>query len=51
MRGMEVLGSIVLGLAVVGLWVAAALFGRDTRDGGDWLVRTNLRGRPARLGD
>jgi hypothetical protein len=37
---MEVLG-IVLTVLVVGLlWVAAVVFGRDSRDGNDWFRRT-----------
>jgi hypothetical protein len=39
-------------LAVVAaLWIAALLFGRDSRDGADWLGRTNLRDRPPRIGE
>ncbi|HZD18564.1 MAG TPA: hypothetical protein VE669_10530 [Actinomycetota bacterium] len=45
------LGSVAAVVAIVGLWVAAVLFGRDTRDGGSWLARTNLVSRPRRLGD
>ena len=37
---MEVLG-IVLTVLVIGLlWVAAVVFGRDSRDGNDWFRRT-----------
>jgi hypothetical protein len=37
---MDVLG-IVLTLLVLGLlWVAAVVFGRDSRDGNDWSRRT-----------
>lgn len=37
---------IVLTLAVVGLlWVAAVVFGRDSRDGNDWFRRTRDRDR------
>lgn len=44
--------ALVLTILVVGLlWAAAVAFGRDSRDGSDWLSRTNVRDRPARLGD
>lgn len=45
------LGSLIVAAAIAALWVAAVVFGRDTRDGGDWLERTNLRERPPRIGD
>ena len=48
---MELIGSAVVVIVIAGLWVAAVLFGRDTRDGGDWLARSSLAERPARLGD
>jgi hypothetical protein len=38
---MQALG-IALVLLVIGLlWVAAVLFGRDSRDGNDWFRRTS----------
>lgn len=43
--------TVLTVLVLVGLWTAAVAFGRDTRDGGDWLTRTNLRDRPPRIGD
>ena len=43
--------GILTVLFVVLLWVAAVAFGRDSRDGSDWLRRTNLRDRTSRLGD
>lgn len=44
--------SIVVTILVVGLlWFAAIAFGRDSRDGSDWLSRTNVRDRSRRLGD
>jgi hypothetical protein len=33
---MDAFGSAIVVLIVVLLWVAAALWGRDTRDGRDW---------------
>ena len=36
---------------VVLLWVAAAAFGRDSRDGKDWFSRSAARDRTPRLGD
>ena len=48
---LDSLGAILVAAAVVGLWVVAIVFGRDTRDGRDWLARTNLRDRPPRIGD
>lgn len=48
---MDVIGT-VLTLAVIGLlWVAAVLFGRDTREPEDWGSRTNFRDHAARLGE
>jgi hypothetical protein len=38
-------------LLVVLLWAAAVAFGQDSRDGNDWLRRTNPRDRARRLGD
>ena len=38
-------------LVIVLLWVAAVVFGRDSREGSDWLSRTSDRDRSPRLGD
>ncbi len=48
---MDALSSILVAAVVVALWLVAVVFGRDTRDGRDWLSRTNLRDRPPRIGD
>jgi hypothetical protein len=48
---MELLGSAAVVVLIAGLWIAAVLFGRDTRDGGDWFARSRLAERPRRLGD
>jgi hypothetical protein len=32
----DALGTIVVLALVVGLWVAAAIWGNDSRDGRDW---------------
>ena len=48
---MEVLDAILTLGVVAALWLAAVLLGRDSRDGGDWMTRTNLRDRPPRIGD
>lgn len=45
------LASLVTLGVIVLLWVAAAAFGTDSRDGRDWFSRTNLRERPRRMGD
>jgi hypothetical protein len=47
---MESIGSVVTVVFLVALWVAAVLFGRDSRDGRDWFARTDLRARPHRIG-
>jgi hypothetical protein len=39
--------GIVLALLVIGLlWLAAVMFGRDSRDGNDWSSRTTERDGP-----
>ena len=38
-------------LLVVLLWAAAVAFGQDSRDGNDWLSRTNPQDRARRLRD
>lgn len=48
---MESIGSVLTVAAVVALWIAAVMFGRDSRDVRDWFRRTNLRERPRRIGD
>jgi hypothetical protein len=48
---METFGLAVTIVFVVLLWAAAVAFGRDSRDGADWVSRSNLRDRPQRLGD
>ena len=45
------IGVALVLLVVVLLWVAAVVFGRDSRDGNDWLSRTSLRDRSPRMGD
>ena len=34
---MDAIGIVVTVLLVALLWVAAVVFGRDSREGGDWL--------------
>ncbi len=48
---MDVIGTALTLLVIGILWVAAIAFGRDSREPGDWLSRTNLRDRAPRLGD
>ena len=48
---MEVIGAALTLLVVGLLWAAAIMFGRDSRESGDWLTRTNLRDRTPRLND
>lgn len=48
---MESIGSVITVAVLVALWIAAVLFGHDSRDGRDWFSRTNLRERPQRIGD
>jgi hypothetical protein len=43
--------TLLIAVAVVGLWVAAVAFGRDTRDGADWFTRAAVGERSPRLGD
>jgi hypothetical protein len=38
---MQALGIAVVLLVIGLLWVAAVLFGRDSRDGNDWFHRTS----------
>lgn len=45
------IGAAIVVLVVVLLWVAAVVFGRDSRDGNDWLSRASVRDRSPRLGD
>ncbi|HEX6230293.1 MAG TPA: hypothetical protein VF029_01105 [Actinomycetota bacterium] len=48
---MELAGSALVVVVILGLWIAAALYGRDTRDGADWSARFGLNERPRRTGD
>jgi len=48
---MDAIGLAVTVLAVVLLWVAAAVFGRDSRDGGDWRPGSRPRNRSFRPED
>jgi hypothetical protein len=48
---MDAIGIVVTVLAVGLLWVAAVVFGRDSRDGGDWRLRSNVRDRSFRPED
>ncbi|HEY7660666.1 MAG TPA: hypothetical protein VIC58_08735 [Actinomycetota bacterium] len=48
---MESLAAVLTVLAVVCLWVAAALFGRDTRGAGGWSPASSIRDRSPRLRD
>jgi hypothetical protein len=45
---MDALGIVVTVLLVALLWVAAVVFGHDSREGGDWLPGSNLRDRSFR---
>jgi hypothetical protein len=44
---MDEIGIVVTVLLVALLWVAAVVFGRDSREGGDWLPGSNLRTGPS----
>ena len=48
---MDTLGTALAAAAAAALWVAAVLFGHDSRDGRDWLAGRSLRQRPPRTGD
>ena len=48
---MEVVLSVLTVLVVALLWVAAIVFGRDSRQGSDWNSAPGLRDRFPRLGD
>ncbi len=48
---MEDIGAVLTLLVVVLLWVAAGLFGRDSRRPDDWRSHRDLRDRAPRLGD
>ncbi len=45
---MDVLGLILAPALAVALWLAAVVFGRDSRDGRDWMARSGPRERPRR---
>jgi hypothetical protein len=42
---MDAIAAVVTVLAVVLLWVAAVVFGRDSRDGRDWRLGSRARAR------
>jgi hypothetical protein len=48
---MDVLGLILALALAAALWIAAVVFGRDSRDGRDWLARSDLGERSSRGGD
>ena len=48
---MDAIGIVVTLLAVSLLWVAAVVFGRDSRDGRDWQLGSSDRHRPFRPKD
>jgi hypothetical protein len=48
---MDALGAALVVAAVVLAWLAAVLFGRDSRDGRDWPTGTGVRERPPRARD
>ncbi len=48
---MDAIGAVLTVLVLVLLWVAAGLFGRDSRRPDDWVSRRDLRDRMRRLGD
>jgi hypothetical protein len=48
---MDAIGIVVTVLLVALLWVAAVAFGRDSREGGDWLPGSNVRDRSFRPRD
>ena len=43
---MDVIGLILALALAAALWIAAVVFGRDSRDGRDWLARSDLGERP-----
>lgn len=45
---MEAIGLVITVVLVTLLWVAAVVFGRDTRDGADWRPRSDLHDRSFR---
>ena len=47
---MDVFAAVLTVLAVLLLWVAAVVFGRDTRDGRDWRPGSGIERAP-HLGD
>jgi hypothetical protein len=47
---MDAIGIVTVFLVAL-LWIAAVLFGRDSRDGGDWLPRSDIRDRSLRPRD
>jgi hypothetical protein len=47
----DAIGAVLTVLVVVLLWVAAGLFGRDSRTSDDWASNRDLRDPTSRLGD
>jgi hypothetical protein len=48
---MEAVLTVLTVLVIALLWAAAVVFGRDSRQGGDWTSAPGLRDRSPRLGD
>jgi hypothetical protein len=48
---MDAIGIAITVLLVALLWVAAVVFGRDSREEGDWQHRSDLRDRSFRPRD
>jgi hypothetical protein len=48
---MDAIGIVVTVLLVALLWVAAVVFGRDSRDGDDWRLGSGVRDRSFRPDD
>jgi hypothetical protein len=48
---MDALLNVLTVLVIALLWVAAIVFGRDSRQGSDWISRSAISDRPQRIGD
>jgi hypothetical protein len=48
---MDAIGIVITVLLVALLWVTAVVFGRDSREEGDWQHRSDLRDRSFRPRD
>ena len=48
---MEAVLNVLTVLVIVLLWVAAIVFGRDSRQGSDWSSTPGIRDRTPHLGD